>query len=315
MSMPLGELGGIAFCAESEWGTTPVSPTWKWLHGIRSTVGLRRNLLVPKWMTAFPYVGARYDIPWVDGEFTFAFADEKDMVGDLIKTNATEAGSGPYTYTFNDFTNVPAVPGISLLTNYGGGGATLGNAHEWVHCGIIPTFFRWDLMADNWVEMTVGTMGKTSTKTGAGSAQTPAITNTDKLVLPGETNLAAVTYGGSSTDIMVKRATLELQFPRSGNDRRAISDDYIREPVRTGPTVISINLQMEVNDETDNDTIDLIADWIAGSDLGALDIGDIFAFTGVKMEGEFPALENGPREYALTGKANTAVLTLEDNIT
>lgn len=313
MSMPLGELGGLAFCAESEWGTTPGSPTWKWLHGIRSTVGLRRNLLVPKWMTIDPYAGARYDIPWVDGEFTFAFADEKDMIGDLLLTNATE--SGTYVYTFNDFVTAPTVPGISLLTNYGGGGAVVANAHEWIHAGCIPNLFRFDLTPDNWVELTVGVMGKSSTKTAAGSASTPTLTNTDKLVLPGETNLATCDYGGSTTEIMVKRATLEFQFPRSGNDRRAISDSAIREPVRTGPNVFNINLQMEVNDETDNDTIDLIADWVAGTEVGLLHIGDIFSFSGVKMEGEFPTLENGPREYALTGKASGAIIVLEDNIT
>lgn len=305
---PDGALGGLAVVEESTYGTTPASPTWIWQHYVDSTVVPQRTVIKPSWATFQPNTVREYSVAWCEGEIKVAMSNEQDIVGTLLSLGSTFSSN---VYTFGDGSE-PDATSISLLQNYGGGDASVqANYHEWIFSGVKPTGYRFEFVQDSNVIMTVPVIGQTTTKTSAGSAQTPAPPSESYILMPSD--IGTVTYGASSTEITIQGATISVDLPKTGSERRGLGQTTIREPVTNGQPAITFNISVDLDASTGNDTIAILDEFVSGNVLGDITIGD-YALTSCMLEGDPPSLSAGLMTWAMTGQATQLDITTQDTI-
>jgi hypothetical protein len=306
---PDGSLGGLAVVEESTYGTTPGSPSWTWLHHINSTLVPKRQLIQPEWATYQGSTAREYSHTWAEGELQVAMSLEQDIVGPLLKCGSNFSTN---VYTFGSG-NAPDIESLSVLQNYGGGHATTAaNYFEWIFAGFCPNQYRFNIVSDGNATMTVSGVAQSTTKTEAGSAATPSAAAESYIMMPSD--VGSVTYGGSSTAITIQSADITVSLPKTGSERRGLGSTTIRQPVTSGRPVISFSVAVDLDASTGNDTIAILDDFVDGTALGNLVVGD-FALSNCYLEGDPPSLSAGLMSYTLTGQAQALAITTEDNIT
>lgn len=300
---PDGALGGLAIVAESTYGTTPGTPTWVWQNYIDSTVVPKREIIQPKWATFRPATNRKYSVSYGLGEIKLAMSLADSIIGPVLAAGSAKSGS---VYTFGDGSE-PDTNSFSLLQNYGGGDATAANWFEYIFVGMKPTGYRFEINLDGNAVLTVPVIGRAPTKTAAGSAATPSAPAESNIVMPSD--IGSVTYGGSSTAITIQGASINVDLPKTGAERRGLGESTIREPVTNGQPGVSFSVNVDLDAATGNDTIAILDEFLAGNELGDITIGD-FTLSGCMLEGDPPSLQAGLMQFALTGRATNLEVTV-----
>jgi|GEM_PF-2902764 len=302
MLTPDGGLGGIAVVAESTYGTTPGTPTWLWLNHITSSLGPRRSIVQPQWATYAPPSNREYSVAWADGEISCALSYAAGMLA-LFGAGSTASGA---VYTFGSG-DEPDTNSLSVLQNYGGGDAsTAANYFEWIFAGFKPTAYRFEFQLDGNATLTVPGIAQSTTKSDAGDAETPSPPAESSIIMPSD--VGSVTYGGSSTAIAIQSATITVNLPKTGSERRGLGQSTIREPVTNAQPTIDFSISLDLDASSGNDTIALLDDFVDGTEMGALTIGD-FALSNCMVQGDPPSLSLGLMQYSLNGQATSLAVT------
>lgn len=306
-----GNLGGIGIVLEATYGTTPGSPAWTFQHPMPSTIGLRRPLISPNLLTYAAHSARGYAGKFVDGDLVVGLEVDNTRMGSLYRIggNFTDATTPANDYyTFGDG-SPPDDESISVLVNYGGGGGTSADNFEYWFEGIKPNAMRWDLVQDSNSYFTMSCIGEDMVdKTGSASTiNTPDESN---VFMP--TDLAAITVGGES--ICLYSATIEYLCPKTGFDDRRCMGGNMKEPVGNGRPEVRFTLNVDLDDATDNNTDSIISAFISGTTIGTISIADQFSLSNCTMEGDFPALQEGNIEMAISGTAEELIVYVGDNL-
>lgn len=300
---PDGALGGLAIGVETTWGTAPVIGTFDWQNYIDSTLGIRRTVIQPQWATFSPATNRKYSVAYSDGELKLAYNSLDAVVGGLLGCGSTAAA---LVYTFGSG-DEPDNGSFTVRQNYGGGDAVAANWFEWQFAGCKPTAYKWDISMEGNVILTVPVIGKAPTRIADGSVSTPAAPAESGIMMP--TDIVTVTYGGSATAITLQGASISVDLPKTGSERRGLGQTTIREPVTNGQPGVKFSVQVDLDASTGNDTISILDAFVAGTELGELVIGD-FTLNGCMLEGDPPSLSAGLMQFALTGRATSLDVTL-----
>jgi hypothetical protein len=313
MGMPNGHCGGLAYEVEATWGTTPGS-AWTWVYPARptaSTLGFRQKFIERAGILQCGAVTDLRDGSYVDGELNLVFSQENDIYGGLL---GIDTNLSTLTHTFALDGSVPDNKSLSVLMNYAGDyDGTPTNAHEWIATGVKCNSWRFSFTEGSPVLLTMACTGKAMTKTSAGSAETVSTPSTSYIATPGGLSGGTYTEGGNA--ITPRSMTIEVLTPKTGHDRRGLSSNMI-EQKSTGTPGVNWSLECDLDDSQGNDTIDMLANFLAGTDLGTFVVGStVFSLSGCQTQGDFPPLEEGIVGLNLSGKATGCALTMVDNIT
>lgn len=296
MGTPNGNLGGLAIVEEVTYGTTPAVPTWVWQHPMPSTLGLRREVIQPNLLSFAAHSARDYSGKYVDGELSVGLDLRKAVIGDILGL------AGVFDTDHYDLAGgvEPDVNSISVLKSYGGGGAVPADNHEWIDKGVKPNSLRFNLEAETNSSVTLVGIGQNSVKTTVGSAEAPNPPDETLVFMPSD--LGIVTIG--SETVCLHSASFEALVPKTGFERRCMGGT-MKEPITAGRPDVTWTLNCDLDDNAvDNNTIAVLASFVAGTNLGTISIGDDFVMTDCLMAGDFPALQEGQIDFSISGTAS-----------
>lgn len=316
MGIPNGNCGGLAYEVEATWGTTPGS-AWTWVYPgapTASTLGFR-----PSYVQRGGYLqcGAVTDLvegSFVDGELNLLFSQEEDIYGGLL---GLDSNVSTLVYTFGLGGKTPDSKAVSVLMNYAGDyDGTPTDAHEWIATGCKANSHRWTFQRGNPVQYTLAMTGKAMVKTSGGSAEVVATPASTYVAFPGALTGNVLTEGGNEIEAIA--ATIEVVMPKTGfADRGGLSSTMLEQQLIGAAPEVRWSLDLHMDDTASvNDTIDMLADFLAGTDAGTIVLGStVFSLSGCQTQGDWPALVAGMVPFTLSGKATGCALTMVDNIT
>jgi len=299
MGTPIGNLGGIALEAEATWGTT-VGVAWVWQHPMPSSFGFRREVIEPNLLSYSAHTARGYSGFYADGDINMGLDLNDDVCGTALglvgaKTvNTYKIGGG----------DVADIESASILMNYGGGGATPINAHEWIYSGFKPSSLRLDIVPDSNSILTLVGTGKDVTKTGAGDSEIPAPPLETDVFMPAD--VGAVTL--QTETICLFSATIEALVPKSGYERKCLGG-AMKEQITNARPDVTFTLNLTLDDQTSNNTIIALNKFVTGTDLGTLLLGTDIKLNNCFMTGDFPPLQDGEIDFTITGTADYLEVT------
>ena len=97
-------------------------------------------------------------------------------------------------------------------------------------------------------------------------------------------------------------------MPKTAFDRRCMGGN-MKEQIPNGRPDITFNLNLSLDDTTGNDTIAILAKFVAGDLIGNIDLGGHFLLTNCMMGGDFPGLQEGEIDFTISGTAELLGVT------
>lgn len=283
MAAPIGALGGVAVAPESTYGTLGTVLTW--LHAISSTLGQRRQIVQPSHIRVGRYTNIEYSRGWVEGEISADFTFEQDVVGPLLAACGTVSTA---TYTIAPDT-APDTNALSVFVNHGG--------KEWSHAGCKPTGLRIDMPAHESAKITVPMIGLVQ----AAVVSPHTVTRPSEALVALPTDIGALTIGG--TAMQMRSASINVELPKTGNERFVYGSPTIKEPHPSGPALITATINVDLDDTTGANSIAELADFLSATALGTIAWAGGITLTGCMMTGDPPALQVGVQEFAINVQA------------
>lgn len=287
MSVRIGDNGGIRVAPESTYGTA--GTVWAVQHARSGPLGLRRPLLpAPRLGAAQPAV-RKYGVPYADGEISLAYDDSRAIIGNIL----ANAGN----LTVNDYTigdgSAPDTNALTIWVDYGG--------YALRYVGAKIQTLRFEFQPDSPIVVTAAYLAQSV------SEQTvTALTAPDETGIVWESDISAITVGGAA--MCALQGSIEVQLPLVGSDRHCLGAGTIKEPQYAGRPTITASLQCELADDTGADTEAQLADFLSGTALGDIVIGD-FTLSNCYMTGDTPALGEGITSIPINAEGNELVIT------
>jgi hypothetical protein len=105
-------------------------------------------------------------------------------------------------------------------------------------------------------------------------------------------------YAGAARTASLPPAS-EVVVPVSDIGRQRLGSTSLPQPARVGRQSITATFNVELNDDTGDDTVDLIDSYIADTALGQI-VCDNFALSGCVMTGDLPDLAAGLRDVTIS---------------
>lgn len=282
---PIGDDGGIRVAEETTWNTAGSSFAWQ--HAVSSSLGVRKDLIrSSRLQRTRPPLG--YGVGYADGEIVVEYDKTLAVIGTLLKLFGA-AGTGNLTI---DGT-APDVASATIGVDHGG--------LEYQYTGCVGSTLRFELTPDQAVQMTVGVLGGSGASETASTPSAPAEAG---IVFPSD--LGVVTVGAAALNVL--QATIECAWDVQGSDRKGLGGDAILQPVQRNMRVTG-TLQVELSNDTGDDTAAQIADYLAGTALGdvSLDGGD-FLLASCYMTGDMPSLQSGVQTFPINIDAESLLL-------
>jgi hypothetical protein len=265
-----------------------------------SSIGLRRELIQPNLLSYAAHSARGYSGKYCDGDIVVGMDFNDAVIGPIL---ALAGAKSVNTYAMADG-SAPDAESISALLSYGGGGATPANNHEWIYTGVKPNAIRFDIAADTNSSVTLVGIGQGVTKTAIGSAETPNAPAETNVVMP--TDIGTVSVDGDV--ICLHSATLEVLVPKTGFERRCLGGT-MKEPITNGRPDVTWTLNLDLDDQVSNDTIAILAEFVAGTALGTIALGSEFIMMDCVMGGDFPPLKEGQIDFTISGTASKLSVT------
>jgi len=300
MGTPNGSLGGIAVVPEINYGVTPITPDWKWQHPMAGGLGNRREIITPNLLSYAAQTCRKYSVVFSDGELNVGLNLEKAIIGNILglvgseQSNVFKLGDG----------SVPAVRSLSVLDSYGGGGSAPEDNLEYIFPGIKADALRFEIVADSNSKLTIVTIGQKGEKTADGSASTPNPPTECDVVMPSDIGVVTVGVGEAwETVVCLHSATIEVSTPHTGSGWRCLNGN-MKEPIINARPQVTFSLALDLDDETDNNTVALLEAFNAGLVIGDVTFGSSFLLKDTMMSGDFPSKSEGLIEFNLSGQAS-----------
>jgi hypothetical protein len=305
MGTPIGNLGGIAISLEDVYGETDDPVTWIWQHPVPSSLGFRRETVEPNLLSYAAQSARGYSGSYVDGDLVVGFDVDKKITGLFFGSCGPYAG-GKYTIG----SGLPAeARSLSVLMNYAGGGATATAHHEWVHAGVKANSLRIDFLPDSNSTLTLTGIGQSTLKSPTSLAPVP----------PPEANVfmpsdfASMTIGGQAVCLL--NGSVEMNVPKSGFEKRCLGG-LMQEPITKGRPSVTASLNCRLTDGA-SDTIGILADFLAGTNLGDVVISDgtgaLVTVKNLLMEGDWPGLQEGEMDFTIQGSGEYVEVAIVDS--
>lgn len=266
-------LGWVALAAESvAYGTLGASLVYQ--HGISVTPTFNEARVIPPVLgSVAAATGTRLNSNFT-GTVTLAHTDEGDDVGVLYGHFGSLFTT---TYTFG---GTPANDSLSLFYDL--------NGVEYDVPGCIGRSITWTLNNQDFSTVAVDLIGRAPVKY-AGATRSPSLPPATELVKPSD--LATFTIGGTNV-FGITGATITYSRQVTGMERQRLGSAILAEPCIYGRPTITASFNLELDDATGNDTVDLIDDLLADT-AGANIVLDNFALTACKVMGDMPELARG----------------------
>lgn len=299
MGTPIGSLGGIALSPETTWGETG-TPVWVWQHPMESSFGYRREVIEPNVLSYAAHTARGYSGGYADGDIVMGLDLNDPVIGLALSLAGNKAGN-VYNFGLN---SPPDQNSCSALINYDGGGDDKTQAHEWVYAGVKPNALRFDLVPDSNSSLTLVGTAPTVVKTALGSAIAPLPPVETNLFMPSD--LGTVLIDGNQ--VCLYSGTVEVLVPKTGFERRCMGGN-MKEQIPNGRPDLTFNLNLSLDDATNNDTISVLADFVAGDHLGNIQLGDDILLTNCLMGGDFPGLQEGEIDFTISGTCTVVGVT------
>jgi len=274
-----GDLGWIAAAAESTYGT--LGSTLVYQQGISAALKLNENRSIP------PVLGSVASDPgnrlasWVAGSISLGHSDEADDVG-ILYGNCGSVSTGTYT-----FGGTAVNDSLSFFVD-------IENV-EYDFAGCVIQGITWNLSGGDYSTMDLDVIGRSVAKY-AGAARSASLPPSSEVVVPGD--LSTFTVGGTAVGSL-KSATINWSWPVSDIGRQRLGATNLPQPVRVGRQTVTATFTVELNDDTGDDTVDLIDSYIADTSLGAI-VCDNFTLSGCVMTGDLPDLAAGLRDVTIS---------------
>lgn len=234
-----------------------------------------------------------YSYLWADGEIGGGWSFADSISGVILEALGNES---TLVHTIGDGT-APDTETVSIRTNWGGWEYT---AYGAVLTGITLTF-----SPDDNIKWSCPFVAQSFEKEASPSSIShPAQSN---LAMPSD--IASLTIGG--TAIGFREASLTISLPYSDpSSRRSYGGSSIRLPRFGGSgsrVEITGSITVDLDDETGFDSVAVLEQYLAGTDLGAIAIGDKIALTNCVMTGDWAALQRGDQTVPINFSSESAV--------
>lgn len=273
----IGDGGGIAVAEELVAYGTP-GATKVWQHAKSAALNNRKTIRPPKQLATVKPAARSYTPDFADGPIVLAYDDKRSVIEPIMNNLGNLTGDD---YVIGDG-SAPDTNSVSVYVDTGG--------HLMEYLGAKATKVRWDF-ADGEVVMTVDYLTKSGSKISTVSITTP----TEADIIMGA-DLGTITLGTNS--LCVLSGYIEVTIPHEGTDRICLGSATIKEPMRLGYQDVTAQLNVELSDETDNDTEAELDHFFAGTTAGDLVIGD-FEVTACYVMGDAPTLQTGITKFPL----------------
>ena len=268
-------------------------------------MGNRREIIEPTLLSYAAHACREYSGIYADGDFIVGLELAEAIIGDILGLGGVGAAG---VYTLGDG-SIPDVNSISALVSYGGGGATPINNLEYIYPGVKANALRFDIQADSNGVLTVVTIAQPGVKSALGAAVPPSPPDECGVLMPSDIGVVTIGVGEAhETVVCLHSATMEVLIPKTGFDRRCLGGT-MQEPITSGRPDVTFNLQLDLDDTTDNNTILLLEAFNAGTPIGEITIGTSFKLTDTIMNGDFPSLDEGTIDFSLNGSASSLEVT------
>lgn len=288
MAVRIGDNGGIRVAPESTYNTA--GTVYVVQHARAATLAPKRELLAPGQLGSANPATRRYGVPFADSEIVLAWNDSRAVVGDLL------AAAGNLTvndYTIGDGSAFDNDIGLTVWVDYGG------YAVRYTGCRIQT--LRWEFQPNAPVVFTVGFLAA-----GFGAQTVAALTAPAESGIVYESDMSGFSIGGTAVGGLT--GSIEVQFPIVGSDRHLLGASAIKKPVYAGRATITGALNVELTNDTGENTEAILALFMAGSTLGEIILGD-FSLAACYMNGDFPALGEGITQFPINFTAQELVVT------
>ena len=283
-----GDLGWIAAAAETTYGT--LGSTLVYQQGISASLKLNENRSIP------PVLGSVASDPgnrlasWVAGSITLGHSDEADDVG-VIYGNCGSVVSNVY-----GFGGTPVNDSVSFFVDL--------DQVEYDFAGCVIQGITWNLSGSDYSTMDLDIIGRSVAKY-AGAGRATSLPPSSEVVVPGD--LGTFTIGGTAVGSL-KTATINWSWPLTDIGRQRLGATNLPQPVRVGRRSVTASFTVQLNDETGDDTVDIIDSYIADTPLGTI-VCDNFNLTGCVMTGDLPDLATGLRDVTINVTAQGLTVT------
>lgn len=289
MSVKIGDKGGIRIAPESvAYGTA--GTVWTVQHARSASLGERKGLLPKATLGLTNPTTRAYGIPYADGEIEIAYDDSRAVIGPLL---AAAGNLVTNDYTIGDG-SAPDTNSLTMWIDYGG--------YAVQHLGCKLASLRFAFEPDSPIVVTAGFIGRSA------APQTPAtLTYPAASGIVWDSDISAVSVGGANQCTL--SGSIEVQFPFTDTSRHCLGASEIKEPQMQGGVIaVTASLQVELNDETGDDSEAILADYFSETALGDIVIGD-FTLSDCYMVGDPPALGEGITSFPVNVEASTLVIT------
>jgi hypothetical protein len=283
----IGDGGGIAIGEESAYGTVAGAKVWQ--HAKSAGVGPRKTLRTNKQLTTVKPSARDYTVGYSDGPTVLCWNDSRAVNNGFM----TALG----TLDTNDFTigagGAPDLQSCSVWVDTGG--------HLMQYTGCKPTRVRYDFTADAEIVCTIDWLCRLGQKITTVSISAPSEAG---IVMASA--LTTIELGGNA--LCVLSGYVQVDIPHEGTDRVCLGSSFIKEPQRHWLNDVTGQLNVELSDDTDNDTEAELDHFLGGTAAGDLQIGT-FLMTGCYLTGEVPALAAGITQFPIGLEGQTLVVT------
>lgn len=277
-----GDLGWIATSPEAvAYGTAGILGDMVYHHPISASLKLQENRSVPPTLSTFYHAGVRL-ATWIDGSVTIGHTDQQAEMGDIYSHMASVSSTD---YTFG---GTPTIDSLTFFCDI--------DDVEYDFTGCIVRGITWNLSASEYSTVNLDVIGQAVAKWG-GAARTPTTHDTAEIVTPGD--LSTFTIGGTSLAGCVKGATINWTWATTDIGRQRCGTTVIPQPLRVGRRVVTATFNLELDDATNADTVDVLDDFISNTSLGTI-ILDEFTLAGCVATGELPDLSTGLTDVTLS---------------
>lgn len=276
-----------------------------WQHPVGATLGNRREVITPNLLSYAAQACQSYSGIYSDGDIVVGLELKEDIIGPILGL-AGHSTAG--LFKLGDGT-APDVDSLSVLIDYGGGGATPASNLEYIFPGEKATALRFEIVADSNSTLTAVLIGQPGVKTADGSAIPPAPPGECGVFMPSDVGTVIIGVGEAwETEVCLHTATMEIGIAKTGFERRCLGGN-MKEPITNARPEVTFSLNLDLDDTTGNDTIGLLEAFNAGHPLGDIKIGDDFLLKNAFMGGDFPALAAGLIDFVISGTASELDVT------
>lgn len=292
----IGDGGGIGVKKEVTYGTAETVPIWQ--HPISAGLAPAKQLRPPKQLATVKPTNRDYMNKYSGGPLVVAYNNSRAVVGDILDCFGNLVTDD---YTFGDG-GTPDSEGFTSWVDVGGNSLVTGG-HQMIYAGCVPTKIRWDFNANGIITMTVECLGQ---KDGVKATSPVLVASPDEADIEMTEAISAITLGTNA--LCVLGGFIEVDIPHEGTDRYCLGSSYIKKPQRRGLHNCTGSLQVELADETNNDTEAELDHFIGNTSAGDLVIGD-WTLTGCYVTGEVPALQEGITRFPINLEGQSVTLT------